>query len=89
MFSAIYAYLINRIRSKFWEALKDINDINKFLWLIADTFNEVGSDLDKSRGVKFSQFVAFDFNNFVKDCCLVELGVAGPKFIGVMEKVGL
>lgn len=46
LFYAIYP--INSIRSKLWEALKEIIGINNFPWLITKDFNEVGSALNKS-----------------------------------------
>lgn len=60
---AVYACSVNNVKNKLWDALREINEINKFPWIIAKDFNEVGSSWENSGGLTFNQW----FDRF--GCC--------------------
>nr|XP_048326689.1 uncharacterized protein LOC125421532 [Ziziphus jujuba var. spinosa] len=80
-FTALYASPISNVRNKLWSAIKEISKLNKFSWLLVGDFSYISSPLEKKRGMEVNISTTSGLHSLIQDCCLIDLGAVGPKFI--------
>ncbi|KAI9123983.1 hypothetical protein K1719_005283 [Acacia pycnantha] len=80
LFTAIYANPNKQRRYSIWDMLYDISlEVNE-LWLLAGDFNEIKPPLEQQGGGRINATRCRIFNEWIQDCCLIDLEANGPYF---------
>ncbi|KAI9117064.1 hypothetical protein K1719_012063 [Acacia pycnantha] len=80
LFTAIYASPNEQKRHNLWEMLYNISVEVEEPWLLAGDFNEIKSPMEQKGGGRINEVRCRNFNEWIQDCCLIDLEANGPFF---------
>ncbi|CAL1396196.1 unnamed protein product [Linum trigynum] len=63
-----------------WEAIRRLHSAIVHPWLLLGDFNSISGPSERQGGAGFNSYKVKDFNSCIKDCNLIDLGFAGPRF---------